>query len=454
MSTDAPFVAFARRLTRGYVVLAVILIAVVVGATSTIAFVGYAGNLNDAVAVAADRATQRAAVLEKQGLPLSKIAPQLTTNERRSRIGVSVFDDAHHRLAGRQTPPSRVAAAIAALLGIHSKAIRITGGVVFVSPDLDSFTDLLGRYWAYILPIGLIAVLIAWLVGWRITRSAIAPLVDVTQALNTIAAGDFTPKPVLERDSELRALTAAYNDVAFRLSAATAEQLRQESEMRQFIADAGHELRTPLTIFMGYLEALRDGVVRDEPGIARVHETMLAQSRRMRTIIEKLILLARLERETEPRRDRVDLASIAARAVAALRPLAGDRIALSGSGATQALGDDAELYEALKNVIENAVRYAPDSPVEVEVRGDVDGVRVAVADRGPGMEPVDIEHAFDRFYRGSERGAIEGSGLGLAIAKRAVERAGGTITVQSTRGSGTRIEMQFPTDPNQAALST
>jgi len=441
--TEAPFVAFARRLTRGYVVLAVVLIALVVGATSTIAFFGYATNLNDAVAESADRASQRTAVLEKQGESLAQIAPQLVGDEPHSRVGVTVFNDAHVRLAGRQTRPSRIAEAIAALLGIHPQAVRITGGTIFAEPDLDGFAGLLGRYWLFILPIGAVAVVVAWLIGWRVTRRAIEPLVDVTDALHTIAAGDFTPKPVLERDSDLRALTTAYNEVAFRLSAATAEQLRQESEMRQFIADAGHELRTPLTIFMGYLEALRDGVVKDEPGIARVQETMLAESRRMRTIIEKLILLARLERELAPRREPIDLAAIAARAVDALKPLAGDRIAFSASGDANVIGDDAELYEALKNVIENAVRYAPHSSIEVEVRAEAPDVRVTVADRGPGMETIDVEHAFDRFYRGSERGAVEGSGLGLAIAKRAVERAGGTIAVQSQRGKGTRVEMVF-----------
>ena len=102
------------------------------------------------------------------------------------------------------------------------------------------------------------------------------------------------------------------------------------------------------------------------------------------------------------------------------------------------------MYEGLKNVIENAVRYAPDSPIEVTVVTVSQGTSsITVADRGPGMDAVDIEHAFDRFYRGSERASVEGSGLGLAIAKRAVERAGGTIAVTSTRGKGTSVTMTF-----------
>ena len=443
MQTDAPFVQFARRLTRGYVVLAVALIALVVGATSTLAFVGYAGYINDAVASTRDRAAAKAANLLAKHETFEQMASQVAGSDRHSRVRVTVFDASHGVVAGTQEHPGRIASAIADLLDIHSQNVHLAGGTIHIEPDLDSFEALLGRYWLFILPIGAAAVIAAWLIGWRITRRAIDPLVDVTGALHTIAGGDFAPKPVLESNSDLRALTTAYNEVSFRLSAATVEQRRQEAEMRQFIADAGHELRTPLTIFMGYLEALRDGVVTDEPGVARVHETMLDQSRRMRTIIEKLILLARLERDEAVSREPIALGALAARAVDALQSLAGDRIKLAVSTDATIVGDDDELYEALKNVIENAVKYAPNSPVEVGVVASTSGARIVVSDRGPGMDPVDVEHSFDRFYRGSERANAEGSGLGLAIAKRAVGRAGGTIAVTSKRGEGTSVEIKF-----------
>jgi signal transduction histidine kinase len=164
----------------------------------------------------------------------------------------------------------------------------------------------------------------------------------------------------------------------------------------------------------------------------------------MRTIIEKLILLARMEREHEPAKDVIDLQSLAARAVDALRPIAGDRIQFVHDGDVEVTGDDTELYEAVKNVVENAVRYAPASPVRVHV-GSTDGLGVIeIADRGPGMDPLDMEHAFDRFYRGSSHGDVDGSGLGLAIAKRAVERMGGSIALDSRMGEGTTVTMRFP----------
>ena len=116
--------------------------------------------------------------------------------------------------------------------------------------------------------------------------------------------------------------------------------------------------------------------------------------------------------------------------------------------------DESELYEAIKNVVENAVRYAPASGVTVNVDSDGAHVTVEVADRGPGMTPQDVDHAFDPFYRGTSRRNGEGSGLGLAIAKRAVERAGGAIALESRPADGTRVTMSFPSAPQPIPRGT
>jgi signal transduction histidine kinase len=214
--------------------------------------------------------------------------------------------------------------------------------------------------------------------------------------------------------------------------------------MRQFIADAGHELRTPLTIVMGYLDVLIAGIVRDADGVARIHGTMLDESRRMRALIDKLIYLARLERPEAAAFARFDLAAEAQRIARALAPIAQRRIRIHSEGPAYVLGDADELGEALKNVVENALRYAPESAVDVTVGDDGTFVRAEVRDRGPGMNERDVAHAFDRFYRGDSKASIEGSGLGLAIAQRAVERAGGIIAIRSAPGEGTLVSFQVP----------
>ncbi|MDE2481057.1 MAG: HAMP domain-containing histidine kinase [bacterium] len=453
MRTEPAFARFARRLTRGYVVLAIALIALVGLTSSVLAFVLYAVGYNEALDAQQARVEQRVQYYQAQHLPLAKYAAKLIVDEEHSRSHIVVFDARHAIIAGQLRPPNRLAFVLAASLNMHPRHIHLADGEILLVPDFDGFLRLMSRYWSVLLPVGLIAVLLAWLAGRSITRRATRPLEGVTDALRAIAGGDLTPKVLLESDAALVELTQAYNDVAQRLNVATLERRRQDAELRQFIADAGHELRTPLTIFMGYLDALRSGVVTDGAAIGRVHDTMLDESRKMRTIIEKLILLARMEREIAPARDPVDLPSLAARAVDALRPLAGDRVRLTQADEATLLGDDGELYEAVKNVIENAVRYAPDSPVEVRVARANGTAVVEVSDRGPGMAPVDAQHAFDRFYRGSTHGEVEGSGLGLAIAKRAVERVGGSVALETAPGLGTKVALSFPidksTEPNE-----
>ncbi|HEY1882049.1 MAG TPA: HAMP domain-containing sensor histidine kinase [Candidatus Cybelea sp.] len=443
------FSPFASRLTRGYVVQAVALIVLVVATTSLLAFLLYAGSLNESIGSAAQRATLRAAAYERKNEALPAYAPALAEEIGGSRVRVLVYDGGHHLLAqggGRTPEPGRLSRAAAGLLGLHGSVVDVSGGTVVIAPDLGGFTHLLERYFAFVLPVGGLAVLAAWLIGRTIARRAVAPLEDVAAALRRIAGGDFTPEPLRFQESDLRALTAAYNDVAHRLTTATAQRERNEAQMRQFVADAGHELRTPLTIIMGYLEVLQQGVVSDPQSVARIEETMLAESRRMRLSIDKLILLARLERPAAPRTEHVDLGALARRAADELGPLAGPGriVVIAPPRAAIVAADEAELYEAIKNVVENAVRYAPAAPIAVEVTGNADRVDLRVSDRGPGMNEQDVEHAFDRFYRGNARSSGEGSGLGLAIAKRAVERIGGSIAIESAVDAGTRVSMSFP----------
>jgi two-component system, OmpR family, sensor kinase len=442
------FAPFARALTRSYVFLAVALIALVVATTSVLAFLLYVGTLNEAIAGDAQRVTTQANAHERVHEPLRAYASALAA-EGGSRVTVRVYDANRTLLAqsGRQNPAAagRLSRAVAALFGLRAQIVAIAGGTIVVAPDLRGFTRLLERYLIVVLPIGALAVVAAWLIGRTITRRAIAPLQEVAAALRRIAAGDFTPEPLPAGDGGMRELTAAYNEVARRLTAATAERERNETQMKQFIADAGHELRTPLTIVMGYLEILQQGVVGDAAAVGQVYETMLAESRRMRASIEKLILLARLERPAPPRTEPVDVGTLAQRAADELRPLAGpDRISVTLAALPCVVeADDGELYEAIENVVENAVRYAPQSAIHVTTTCDSLNVRLTVSDNGPGMAPQDVEHAFDRFYRGGDRTG-EGSGLGLAIAKRAVERVGGSIELRSRPGAGTTVTISLP----------
>ncbi|MBV8148951.1 MAG: HAMP domain-containing histidine kinase, partial [Candidatus Eremiobacteraeota bacterium] len=227
------------------------------------------------------------------------------------------------------------------------------------------------------------------------------------------------------------------------LADAFAQRDRANAAMRQFIADAGHQLRTPLTIVQGFIDILRRSESTTPDERKHILDTMYRQSRVMSSLIDKLILLERWERRgdgasSEP----IDVGVLVSDLIA---PIAeshpGRRISVASGDGLLAAIDPTELGYVVNNIVDNAVKYTK-GDVAVRVNGDDASVFVEVRDEGPGMSHQDAARAFDRFYRGSQR-SVEGSGLGLAIAKRAVERARGTISVETSAG-GSRFRVSLP----------
>jgi two-component system OmpR family sensor kinase len=326
------------------------------------------------------------------------------------------------------------------------KRVDVPGGRIEIIPDAGPFWRNIDAFWLASLLIGVFVVAAAWLLGRYITEQALRPLRETTASLNRFGDGDFTPRPVVATDrNEIGELARAYNAAAAQVSAAFDERRAAEFEMRQFIADAGHELRTPLTVIMGFIDVLRRRATSEPTTSTKIYDTMLVESRRMKRLIDKLILLARLENPHVATIETVDIGQVAGDVVSALQVLGSQpRVVLDVERDALVRGDEHELYDALSNLVENALKYAPDSPVEVHVRTGASAITIDVIDRGPGIPLEEQEQVFARFYRGRERNDAEGFGLGLAIARRAVERAGGELTLASTPGEGSRFTISIP----------
>jgi signal transduction histidine kinase len=225
----------------------------------------------------------------------------------------------------------------------------------------------------------------------------------------------------------------------------TAELLREQREerLRAFLAEAAHELRTPLAIAIGYVGILERGGLGDPDLAARIVRDVAAEHARLQHLVERILLLARLDAVPGDGNAVSDVARVAAEAIALVRPLdPGRAIGVEASGPVWAAIAPDELRDALRNVIENALRYAPGAPIRVVVAPAAGGITVHVIDAGPGMDTFSAEHAFDRFFRGPDRGDVPGTGLGLAIVRRIAERAGGGVSLSST-AAGTTVTLKL-----------
>jgi two-component system OmpR family sensor kinase len=223
-----------------------------------------------------------------------------------------------------------------------------------------------------------------------------------------------------------------------------------ENKLRRFVADASHELRTPLTAIRGFAELYRQGAVTGEEPTRELVGRIEAESKRMGSLVEDLLLLARLDQAREMESKPVDLqkviesAVISARAAGPLHPVS----FTPSRDELFALGDEARIHQVVANLLANARAHTPaGTQITVSVTRDVDGIRIAVADNGPGLSTEDQKMIFERFYRADTsrvRVDGEGSGLGLSIVDAVMKAHGGSVTVLSELGKGATFTLFFP----------
>ncbi len=452
----------ASRLSALYGVLSGITVVVVMLASGIALVIYLASFSSDIITARHEQARVLAEQFHASGVSLKAAAPQLVSALGGAGLRVTVFDSKGNYLAGDKTlrprilsrwlapprgapPPPRIFSFVRPGRGPlppdgFGPVAVVNGGFVAFAQSLPLPLLLLVPYWWVVVSIAVIAIVISWFVGRHFAYQTLRPISDLTESLNALAGGDFTQRRFVYSGDEIGTLTAAYNDAAASVARAMSERRETEERMRQFVADAGHELRTPLTVIGGYIDVLRRGAVA-EPTIARqILATMSIEKEHMRGLIDRLMRLARLDSETPPQAEAIDLADLLRGQCDAARRLDETReIDYSVEGVDAVMGDRTELGEALWNVVENALKYAPEAPIHLRAVRNNGHTTITVRDEGPGMTESERLHAFERFYRGDQRGEMAGSGLGLSIAKRAVERAGGSIGIDSAPARGTTV---------------
>jgi heavy metal sensor kinase len=297
---------------------------------------------------------------------------------------------------------------------------------------------------ALILLLGLpLAVATAGLGGYMLARRALAPIERMTERAETITAERLSDRlPVSNPDNEMGRLATVFNATLARLE----ESFEQ---MRRFTADVSHELRTPLTAIRSVGEVGLRGR-RDEAEYRAIVGSMLEEVDRLAGLVDRLLTLSRAEigvatRSIEP----VVLKDLAESVVADLAVLAEEKsqqLVIEAHGSPRGLGDRLMIRQALINLVDNGIKFAPaETAIVIRVAESAAHAIVDVIDRGPGIPAGAHEHIFDRFFRANSTPAdVAGTGLGLSIAKSAVETSGGTLTLEQSDEQGSTFRIRLP----------
>ena len=286
------------------------------------------------------------------------------------------------------------------------------------------------------------ALFIALFLGIFLARTLTRPLRELTAATRAVAEGDLgLTVPVRSRD-ELGELTSSFNRMSEELD-------RSTSIRRQMTADIAHELRTPISIILGHADAVHDRVLSPTE---ETFDIIRDEACRLERLVEDLRTLSRADAgELTLTRRPISPNTLFEEAAAAYHPLALERginmCSVIASDLPDVYVDPDRMAQVLGNLLSNALRYTTrGGNVTLTASLLEHDVEIRIQDTGPGIGTEDIQHVFDRFYRGdsSRQRDSGGSGLGLAIAKSIVENHGGRIWAESSDDSGTTFCIKLP----------
>ena len=323
-------------------------------------------------------------------------------------------------------------------------------GTVVISVALDSVEQTLQGLIGIFILISFMVLVAIGFVTRSLIKLSLKPLNRIEETAAAIAGGDLSARlPDVNTRTEVGRLTSSLNTMLSRIEDSFEARTESENKLRRFVADASHELRTPLTAIRGFAELHRQGAVVGEEKTRELVYRIEKESIRMSTLVEDLLLLARLDQSRELTLDPVDINYLVNEAIASARAAGPEHEITVTSNANEVfvLGDSMRIHQAIANLLANARTHTPaGSEIKVEIFQDESSTRISVSDNGPGLSLEDQSRIFERFFRADParvRASGEGSGLGLAIVDAIMKAHGGSVTVDSTLGVGSTFKIVF-----------
>ena len=324
-------------------------------------------------------------------------------------------------------------------------------GSVITAISLDGVERSINQLRFLFFAVGIFVLIFLAFLARRIIGISLRPLTQVKETAEAFAKGDYTARlPEARGDTEVGRLTWSLNQMLTRIAESFEARKESEEKLRRFVADASHELRTPLTAIRGFAELHRQGAVVGEEKTAELVRRIENESIRMSTLVEDLLLLARLDQSREMERLPIDLKTLINEAVTSAQAAGPEHpITLSlPPDDVFILGDSMRVHQVISNLLANARTHTPNgTAIRINLTSSDDEVIVEVSDNGPGLSTADQERIFERFYRADPsrvRNGGEGTGLGLSIVDAVMRAHGGTVKVTSELGHGATFKLFFP----------
>ena len=302
--------------------------------------------------------------------------------------------------------------------------------------------DTLGRAWLSVLPTlgraAAFALPVAFVLAFFLARYITRPLQQLTLASQRMADGVFDIDVPANRKDELGRLSQSFVTMAQRVG-------ESQSQMRALVANVSHDLKTPLTSILGFSRAIESGASGGEEETQRIGAIIHEEAQRLSTRLNDLTFLSELD-AAQALLDtaQVDLGAFVHTVTSRVVP-GGARLREDLAGDVVVEVDTAKLERVMENLLNNALRYSPEStPIHLCVRAEGGLAVFEISNASPDLQPDEAPLLFQRFYRRDRsRASSDGSGLGLAISREIVERHGGTLDADVREGEIT-FRMALP----------
>jgi two-component system OmpR family sensor kinase len=332
-----------------------------------------------------------------------------------------------------------------------ARTLPNNAGTLVAAQSLEELDNTITRLGYLFFFISIALLFLMALAARTVVSVGLRPLQAAENTADEIASGNLSARmPETSPNTEIGRLVNTFNTMLARIEESFAARTKSEDKLRRFVADASHELRTPLTAIRGFSELYRQGAVKGEEDTKQLISRIEGESKRMSSLVEDLLLLARLDQAREMKSEAVDIVKVVAEATASAQVSSPNHpiTLVAPKSEVFMLGDEVRIHQVIANLLANARAHTPDgTPIAVMITSSDDEVSISVEDQGPGMSEEDQKRIFERFYRADSsraRSGEDGTGLGLSIVEAVMQAHGGTVSVASEVGKGSKFTLTFP----------